>query len=128
MNALSFIGMGLLFALSFYLLSTLGAKSAPLTLALGSVFLFAMASEPYFEVVRSLFSLPTNTVTEEVVLTVSKALALGYLFGLSADLCDSLGASSLSRSLVFGGRMLIFSLGIPYLARLISLAKEWLAL
>ena len=128
MNALSFVGLGMLLAFSFYLLSTLGARSATLYLALSSVFLFATVSEPYFEAARLLFSLPTNTATHEAVRVVSKALALGYLFGMSADLCENLGAPSLSKALVFGGRMLIFNLAIPYLTRLISLATEWLNL
>ena len=128
MSALSLLGIGLLFAFSFYLLSILGARNAQLYLALGSVFVIALASEPYFDAVKFLFTLPTDTVTREVTLTVSKSLALGYLFGMSADLCDNLGAPSLSRGLVFGGRMLIFSLGLPYLTRLISLAREWLML
>ena len=128
MNALSLLGMGLLIAFSFTLLSSLGAKSASLYLALGAVFLFALASEPYFDAVRFLLTLPTNAVTQEVVLTVSKALALGYLFGMSADLCESLGAPSLTKALVFGGRMTVLTLGLPYLKSLISLAEEWLRL
>ncbi len=128
LNVLSLLGVGVLLAFSFYLLSTLGAKSAPLYLALGAVFLFALASEPYFRAVEALFTIPTNAQTSEVAKTVSKALALGYLVGMGADLCDSLGANALSKALVFGGRMLIFSLGLPYLTSLISMAREWLSL
>lgn len=128
MTILSLLGVGVLLAFSFYLLSTLGAKSAPLYLALGAVFLFTLISEPYFQAVRLLFSLPTNAITSEVAKTVSKALALGFLVGLCADLCEGLGAGALSKTMVFGGRVLIFSLGIPYLERLISLAREWLSL
>ena len=128
MNALSFLGMGILLSVSLSLLGTMGVKNVSLYLALGSVFLFALASEPYFRAVEELFRLPADASTREVTLTVSKALALGYLFGMGADLCENLGAGALSKVLLFGGRMLIFSLGLPYLTSLFSLAWEWLSL
>ena len=127
MNALTLLGVGILLAFSFYLLSALGAKGAPLYLTLGAVFLFSLASEPYFDAVEELFTIPTNALTRDATVTVSKALALGYLFGMGADLCENLGANTLSKTLIFGGRMLIFSLGLPYLRSLISLAGEWLS-
>ena len=128
MNVLSLCGIGSLLAISFYLLCAIGAKSAPLYLALGATFLIVMVSENYFDVVELLFSFPSDGTTAQVVKTVSKALSLGYLVGISADLCENLGASALAKALVFGGRVLIFSLGIPYLKELITLARHWLTL
>ena len=128
MSVLTVCGVGILFAISFYLLSSLGAKSAPLYLALGATFLLALVSEPYFEAVHLIFSFPRDGVTSEVAKTVSKALSLGYLVGISADLCEQFGASALAKAMVFGGRILIFTLGIPYLKSLVSLASTWLSL
>ncbi|MBR2612717.1 MAG: stage III sporulation AC/AD family protein [Clostridia bacterium] len=128
MNVLTLLGAGVLLAISFYLLNILGAKSAPLYLALGALFLLALSAEPYFRAVQLLVDIPTNENTRNVAETVCKALAIGYLVGVGADLCENLGAVALSKSLVFGGRVLIFSLGIPYLMGLISLAREWLSL
>lgn len=128
MNVLSLVGVGVLLSVCFYLLSTLGARSVPLYLALGVTLLLGMASEPLLAAVSALFSLPEGGVSTETVQTVSKALSLGYLVGMSADLCDSLGASALSKAMIFGGRMLIFSLSMPYLTSLFSLAREWLTL
>lgn len=128
LNVLTLLGCGILLAISFYLLGVLGAKSAPLYLAFGAVFLLALSAEPYFRAVQLLFDIPTNEETTSVAKTVCKALAIGYLVGIGADLCESLGAGALSKSLTFGGRVLIFSLGIPYLMRLIAIAREWLSL
>ncbi len=127
MTVLSFVGIGVLLAVSYYLLTSLGSKSASVYLALGATFLFALGSEVLFPMISTLFSLPMTDVSEGVALVVSKALSLGYLVGMGADLCEGLGAGMLARALVFGGRMMIFSLALPYLKDLISLGVKWIA-
>ena len=126
MSALKLCGVAIVLALCYFFLVAMGAKSASVYLTLGVCFLFSLSSELLFPLVDELLSLPLTQTGSEVALTVSKALSIGLLVGMSADLCEGLGAQALSRALVMGGRILIFSLSLPYLKDLIRLGEEWL--
>ena len=126
MNVLKLCGVALVVAVCYFLLATLGAKSASVYLTLGVSFLFSLTGEIFFPMVGEMLALPLTSVGGSVAQTVSKSLSIGYLVGMSADLCEGLGASTLSRALIQGGRLLIFSLCLPYLKDLILLGREWL--
>lgn len=127
MIALKLCGVALLIAVCYCFLSSLGAKSASVYLALGVSFLFSLLGEIFLPMVSELLSVPLTKTGGEVALVVSKALSIGYLVGMGADLCEGLGALPISRALITGGRLLIFSLCLPYLKDLISLGGEWLS-
>ena len=126
MSVLKLCGVALVLALCYCFLVSLGAKSASVYLTLGVCFLFSLVSENLFPLVGELPLLSLTPMGGEVALTVTKSLCIGYLVGMSADLCEGLGAQALSRVLVLGGRILIFSLSLPYLKQLIALGEEWL--
>lgn len=127
MSVLKLCGVALVLAVCYCFLISLGAKSASVYLTLGVTFLFSLAGELLFPTVSELLSLPLTKTASAVALTVTKALCIGYLVGMSAELCDGLGAQPISRALISGGRILIFSLCLPYLKDLISLGQEWLS-
>lgn len=128
MSVLKLCGVAIVLALCYCFLVAMGAKSASVYLTLGVTFLFSLAGEILFPVVSELLALPLTKTGSEVAMTVTKSLSIGYLVGISADLCEGLGAQALSRALVLGGRILIFSLCLPYLKELISLGQEWLSM
>ena len=127
MSVLKLCGAALMLAVCYCFLVSLGAKGASVYLTLGVTFLISLSSELWLPMVSELLSLPLTKPGSEVALTVSKALSIAYLVGMSADLCEGLGASALSRAVISGGRLLIFSLCFPYLKELISLGQQWLS-
>ena len=126
MSILELCAMGLTLAMTVYLLARLGRSEAPVYGAVGAVLLFSHSLSPLREAVEVLLPLSLGA-GEEALSSVTKALSIGYVSGLSADLCEDLGQAAVARALVFGARMLIFSLSVPYIVRLFRFCEELLA-
>ena len=122
MSVLHLCAMALVLSISFYLLGRLGLRDVGVYAAVGSVFLLCALSKPLGEAIASLLPLAEG-VGEDALVSVTKALSLGYLTGLCADLCEDLGQPGISRALVFGGRAMIFSLSVPYFVQLVEFAE-----
>ena len=121
MSGLALCAMALVLAISLYLLGRLGLRDVGVYAAVGAVFLVSAVARPLGEAISSLLPLAEG-VGEDALVSVTKALSLGYLTGLCADLCEDLGQTGVSRALVFGGRAMIFSLSVPYFVRLVEFA------
>lgn len=126
MSGLTLCAMALVLATSLYLLGRLGLRDVGVYGAVGAVFLLSAVAPLLGEAISSLLPLAEG-VGEEALVSVTKALSLGYLTGLCADLCEDLGQTGVSRALVFGGRAMIFSLSVPYFIRLVEFARGLLS-
>ena len=122
MNGLELCAMALVLGIALYLLSRLGLRDVGAYAAVGGALLVSAVAKPLGEAVSTLLPL-ADGVGEEAIVSVSKALSLGYLTGLCADLCEDLGQTGISRALLFGGRAMIFSLSVPYVVELVELAR-----
>lgn len=60
----------------------------------------------------------------EVIL---KAMGLGLLSEVTADICRDNGAAAIASKVEFGGKMAILSLSLPILRKLIDLISEFLS-
>ena len=60
----------------------------------------------------------------EVIL---KAMGLGMLAEVTADICRDNGATAIASKVEFGGKMVILSLSLPILRKLIDLIAEFLS-
>ena len=60
----------------------------------------------------------------EVIL---KAMGLGILAEVTADICRDNGATAIASKVEFGGKMAILSLSLPILRKLIDLIAEFLS-
>lgn len=60
----------------------------------------------------------------EVIL---KAMGLGMLAEVTADICRDNGATAIASKVEFGGKMAILSLSLPILRKLIDLIAEFLS-
>ncbi len=125
MSIVKLVCVGLTLAMTVYLLSRLGRTEAPVYGAVGVVLLLSMGMQPVKEAVEMLLPLGQG-VGEDALSSVAKALSIGYLCGISADLCEDLGQAAVSRALIFGGRALIFSLSVPYIVLLYEFCEELL--
>jgi hypothetical protein len=126
LSGITLCGAALVVAVSLYLLGRLGLRDVGAYAAVGATFLIAAVAPSLKDAVTSLLPL-ADGVGEDALVSVTKALSLGYLTGLCADLCEDLGQTGVSRALIFGGRAMIFSLSVPYFVRLVEFARGLLS-
>ena len=55
-----------------------------------------------------------------------RAVGLGYVFGFTSDICNSLGESTLASLVTAVGRVEIFLLALPYFVKTVELGVELL--
>jgi hypothetical protein len=125
MSVAKLVCVGLTLAMTLYLLNRLGRNETSVYAAVGAAVLLSMGMTPMREAVGTLLPLGRG-VGEDALSSVAKALSIGHLCGISADLCEDLGQAAISRALVFGGRALIFSLSVPYIVTLFRFCEELL--
>lgn len=123
MSIVKLMCVALTLSMTLYLMGRLGRTEAPVYAAVGAVVLLSMGIVPLREAVETLLPLGAG-VGEDALSAVAKALSIGYLCGISADLCDDLGQAAVSRALVFGGRAMIFSLSVPYIVKIFRFCEE----
>lgn len=126
MSVFTLAGVGLTVTMTVYLLARLGRAEAPVYAAVGAALMLSMGFVPLKEAIETLLPLGSG-VGEEALAAVAKALCVGCVSGICADLCEDLGQAAVSRALIFGGRALIFSLCVPYIVRLFRFCEELLA-
>ncbi|MCQ2413457.1 MAG: stage III sporulation AC/AD family protein [Clostridia bacterium] len=113
-------GYGILFAALGFTLRGLGWRGTPLfAVAAGLVLL--SGSLGTLRSSLSLFSgLSQIDGLSEGVASVLRILGLGYLSGLTADVCAELGETAVAKAVTLAGKFLILGITVPYLSDLLS--------
>ncbi len=107
---------GLVFALSAVLLRNLGWRGAPVFAALALIVLFSELPGHLGE----LFSVTELAFVGKSGEAIAKVIGIGYLFGISSELCRELGENAVASGLVLAGRLEILSVSLPFLGELIE--------
>lgn len=121
---LNLFGAGLILGISAFILRSLGWRGAPVFAVICSVVLIAEAGESLSGVFSSLSLLYRQKGMEEGVSAVLKVLGLGYLFGISSDVCRELGETGIAKSVEVVGRVEIIAVVIPFLKEIIETGVE----
>ena len=124
MNVGAVFGSAILFAFAFFILKELGYKGLPLFSILTSLALLGTLSPVIASVRGTLKYLGSLTDVAESASAVLKILGMGYLSGMTADVCRDLGALSLERTVVFFGRVGILLVALPFFEKLIGYGTE----
>lgn len=111
----------ILCALLCALLDGAGFKSKGLFATLCVLIMFASLSESLSELFSGITSLAERTGIKEAASCAIRVVGLGYIFGITADVCDSLGEKALSSAVTAVGRVQIFLVSYPYFEKIISL-------
>lgn len=110
---------GLVLAFCAVLLKNLGWRGAPVFTALG--FLMIVSELPtFFRESQRFFELWDGF--GESSAAILKIIGIGYLFGISADICRELGESGISTALTLAGRFEIITVALPFIFEIFSLA------
>jgi hypothetical protein len=107
---------GLVFALSAVLLRNLGWRGAPVFAVLALIVL--LSELPVH--LGALFSVSELAFAGKSGEAIAKIIGIGYLFGISSELCRELGESAIASGLVIAGRLEIIGVSVPFLGELIE--------
>ena len=113
-------------AIIFSLLDSVGFKSKGLFATLCALMIFSALGESLAEIFGSVISVAERTGISEAASCILKAIGLGYVFGITSDICTSLGETGIARAVTAVGRVQIFAVAYPYFEKMIALGTELL--
>ncbi len=116
--------LGLVFAFSAVLLKNLGWRGASVFTSLGIVIILGEIRGAFAEIER--LSELWSTLGEGGV-AIFKIMGIGYLFGISSEICRELGESGISTALTLAGRFEIIAVALPFISEIFSLALSLVA-
>ena len=92
----------------------------------GILILFAVLAE-FSSVMALVEDMTEKTGFSLYFEVILKAMGLGLLSEVTADICRDNGAAAIASKVEFGGKMAILSLSLPILRKLIDLIAEFLS-
>lgn len=114
-------GIAILSAVCAFLLRGLAWRAAPIFACLAAILLLALCEGSIGEIISSLSGIAVRGDVTEPVSVIIKIIGLGYLFGISADICRELGEGGIAKALEVGGRAEIILISMPYLVKTLNL-------
>ncbi len=124
MTLLQATGVAILIAITMSLLKEGGNRFALYVAAGGGLLLLVAGVARLSGVISDFRTLASTTVLSPYLTLILKAIGIGYVVGISADICRDLGAQETARRLEFWGRAELLLLAMPPLAELVKLACE----
>ena len=120
------LGVALVSAMLSALLDGLGFKSRRLFSTLSAIVVMVGLISSVSELLSSVMKIAEGTGVADVADKAVRAVGLGYVFGFTSDICNSLGESILASLVTAVGRVEIFLLALPYFMKTIELGMELL--
>ena len=121
------IGVALVSAILSALLDGLGFKSRRLFSTLSAIIVMVGLVSSVSELLESVMKIACDTEIAEAADKATRAVGLGYVFGFTSDICNSLGESTLASLVTAVGRVEIFLLALPYFVKTIEVGVELLS-
>ena len=116
--------LALMGALSFFLLSELKWRGAPVLAILCFIGIISVVN-PYLSQVEgaiSFFASVSNL--GDTVAAVLKIVGVGYLAGITSDVCSELGAVRIGNAVALVGRVEIIAIAAPFFVAIIDMGAE----
>ena len=120
------IGVALVSAILSALLDGLGFKSRRLFSTLSAIVVMVGLVGSVSELLESVMKIADGTGIGDAADKAVRAVGLGYVFGFTSDICNSLGESTLASLVTAVGRVEIFLLALPYFVKTVELGVELL--
>lgn len=108
------------------LLDGLGFKSRGLFALLCALLMLTALTDSMGDMMGGIMSLASTAGITDAASCALKAVGLGYVFGFTAEVCNSLGESVIASAVTATGRVQIFLVAYPYFERIIKLGAELL--
>ena len=126
MAALQIGAVGLLLAVTAVLLKDLGWRGAAVFSAFALVALLSLCTEGLLTLSGTLQTLASHAALSEAAQGVLKIVGIGFLMGVTADVCRELGENGVARGVLLAGRLEMLCVALPYLEKIIALGVELL--
>ena len=117
-------GISVLGASVAFLLGELGFKGRRIFSVLVAVTVLSVAADGLFSVVSMLGDFGEVAGIGETVELALKIIFVGYLFGVTSELCSELGEGTLAGALTMAGRVETFLLVLPKFRELLRIGME----
>lgn len=121
---LKIIGVTLLSAFAAFILKGLSWRAAPVFACLAAIVILAMMGEGMSKVFEAVLGFSLNSDVNDAVSVIIKIIGIGYLFGISADICRELGEGTIAKALEVAGRVEIIAFVIPYFIKIMNLGVQ----
>ena len=121
MNIMTVCGLGVLAGFCAFALRNFGWRGVPLFVIAAALFLLS-GQLPVFREAGEVFStLARVEGLGEGTGTVLRIVGVGYLCGITADVCRELGEGGVARAVTVAGKCGLLALALPYLSSLLAL-------
>ncbi len=121
---LKLLGIAFILLAAAVMLRGFGWRGAPIFAVIASLLLIKEAVSGIAEIFRASFFSELYSGLEAPVLAALKILGLGYLFGVSCDICRELGENGIAKALEIVGRVEIIVVIIPFFEEIIRVGTE----
>ena len=111
--------LGLVCAFTLVLLKNLGWRGAPV---FSAVLFAALLSDIPLFLKDAVKIFGDWDVGAESVAAIFKIIGIGYLFGVSSEICRELGEGGIATALSLVGRFEIIAVALPFISEIFSLA------
>ena len=115
---------GVIICVCTLLLKQLGAKWMPVLVALAFCLLVSISFSELFSVISEIKDMQILSSAEKCVKAAIKIVGVGYLFGISADICRTLGEEMVAKGVEIGGRVEIMLIIFPFFKEIIQIGVE----
>ena len=109
------------------LMRELGFRGAPVFAVTCIVVILALLFEGAGELRESLGIIASMASLREEAGAVVKVVGVGYLAGISSDICTELGERGISKAVTLAGRVEILAIALPFLHKLLEYGAELLS-
>ena len=127
MNAVRFAAFGLLICILSLLLREAGFRGFRLVSLVGTVGLFGGAVIGMEGILDALLLSERLGDSAGELSAIFKIVGVGAVFGIITDMARDMGELGVASALLVVGRVEIFALCLPYILRLLDLAREYFA-
>ena len=125
-DMLGTLAIGLLLAVTAVLLKDLGWRGAAVFSAFSLVTLLSLCADGLLSLSGALAALASHASLSAAAEGVLKIAGIGFLAGVTADVCRELGENGVARGVLIAGRIEMLCIALPYLEKIIALGVELL--
>jgi hypothetical protein len=124
MMALKVLGFGILVAVSSFFLSEMGFKGKRIYGALGICLLLLYFLSSFGDALSVITSYDVGEGTGEAIRCALKIIGIAEAFSLAAEVATELSERGVASALGLIGKLEIFLISLPYVEKMISLARD----
>ncbi len=118
---------GLLSAVIGVLLSEMGWRGKRIFTAVCAALLLSVIAEELGALFGELVSVSESAGISETAECALKIVGVGYIFGITSDICTELGEKTVAGALTAAGRIEVVVLIFPYFRKILSFGLELMA-